>query len=103
MTVDIDNIEQYKNAIDVTGDLSKGQKDILKYVISFDQKKGVNTDIIQRIAGISRQAASVHLQRLMKMDFVFREKKRIYKYFANQQKLSEILAEYLAIQNLKNK
>jgi len=103
MVLNIDNIEQYKNAIDMTGDLSKGQKDILKHIISFDQKKGVTTDAIQHISGISRQAASVHLQRLMKMDFVFREKKRIYKYFANKQKLSEILVEYSTIQNLKIK
>jgi predicted transcriptional regulator len=102
MTLNIQNIDKYKKAIDLTGDLSKGQKDILKYIISFDQIKGVTTDAIQQISGISRQAASVHLQRLMKSGFVYREKKRIYKYFVNEQKLGEILLEFLTIQNLKN-
>ena len=101
MVLNIQNIDKYKKAIDMTGDLSKGQKDILKHVISFDQTKGVTTDSIRQILGISRQAASVHLQRLMGSGFVYREKKRIYKYFANEKRLGEILVEFLTVQNLK--
>lgn len=99
----IDQIEEYKKAIDFTGDLARKQKDILKYVISFDLEKGVTTETIRNVANITRQAASVHLQRLMYREFVFRKKDRIYKYFVIKEKLDSILDEYRAALSLKQK
>ena len=63
-------MEQYKKAINFTGDLSKGQKIIMNNIVSFGQDKGVTVETIKKITDISRQAASVHLQRLMKRNFV---------------------------------
>lgn len=98
-----EEIEEYKKAIDFTGDLSKGQKNILKQVLSFSPQKGVTADVIKKITGISRQAASVHLQRLMHRKFAFRKKDRVYKYFANLEKLNGLLEEYKIAQQLNRK
>lgn len=97
----MNNMEQYKKAINFTGDLSKGQKIIMNNIISFGQDKGVTVETIKKVTDISRQAASVHLQRLMQRNFVFRKKDRIYKYIANRDKLNELLKEYLVAEKLK--
>jgi len=101
MGIDMNNMEQYKKAINFTGDLSKGQKIIMNNIISFGQDKGVTVETIKKVTDISRQAASVHLQRLMQRNFVFRKKDRIYKYIANRDKLNELLREYLVAEKLK--
>lgn len=101
MGIDMNNMEQYKKAINFTGDLSKGQKIIMNNIISFGQDKGVTVETIKKVTDISRQAASVHLQRLMQRNFVFRKKDRIYKYIANKDKLNELLREYLVAEKLK--
>lgn len=101
MGIDMDIMEQYKKAINFTGDLSKGQKIIMNNIVSFGQDKGVTVETIKKVTDISRQAASVHLQRLMKRNFVFRTKDRIYKYIANEEKLNELLKEYLIAETLK--
>jgi len=99
--MDMNVMEQYKKAINFTGDLSKGQKIIMNNIVSFGQDKGVTVETIQKVTDISRQAASVHLQRLMKRNFVFRKKDRIYKYIANEDRLNELLREYLIAEKLK--
>jgi len=99
--MDMNIMEQYKKAINFTGDLSKGQKIIMNNIVSFGQEKGVTVETIKKVTDISRQAASVHLQRLMKRNFVYRKKDRIYKYVANKEKLNELLSEYLIAETLK--
>jgi predicted transcriptional regulator len=88
------NISMYSKAIEFTGDLSKGQKHILHHVLSFSDKKGITADVLKNLSEISRQAASIHLQRLMKRGFVYRKKDRVYKYFVNKDRLNELLEDY---------
>ena len=97
------DINMYEKAVDFTGDLSKGQKSILKHVLVFSDKNGITADILKNISEISRQAASVHLQRLMQRDFVYRKKDRVYKYFVNLQKLEDLLEEYKAAVKILHK
>jgi DNA-binding MarR family transcriptional regulator len=92
------NKNEYCKAIESTGLLSKGQKKILKYILAFDQNNGVTADSIRDFAKITRQAANVHLQRLLDRGFVTREKNRVYVYFVKQKKIEEILEEYKIIQ-----
>ena len=88
------NIDTCKEAINFTGFLSKGQKEILKYILAFDAKGGVTADTIKNSSNISRQAANIHLKHLMDRGFVTRKKNRIYVYFAKKRMLLELIEAF---------
>jgi len=89
----------YNKAIDLTGLLSKGQKEILKYMLSFDQVRGVTSDAIQKKAEITRQAAAIHLNKLITLGFVTRKKTRVYVYFIKFQRIKDLVEDYNIINN----
>jgi predicted transcriptional regulator len=99
----MDNINLCNQAIDFTGFLSKGQKEILKYILVFDDKGGVTAETIKNSSNISRQAANIHLKHLMDRGFVNREKNRIYVYYAKKRKLQELIETYETGKSLNKK
>ena len=99
----MDNINLCNQAIDFTGFLSKGQKEILKYILVFDDKGGVTAETIKNSSNISRQAANIHLKHLMDRGFVDREKNRIYVYYAKKRKLQELIETYKTSKSLTKK
>lgn len=99
----MDNINLCNQAIDFTGFLSKGQKEILKYILVFDDKGGVTAETIKNSSNISRQAANIHLKHLMDRGFVNREKNRIYVYYAKKRKLQELIESYKISKSLNKK
>jgi Fic family protein len=81
-------------ALDSTGLLSKSQKEIIKYILSFDLNKGITSHSIQNYTKSSKQAVNNNLNILIKRDFLYRKKDRIYMYYCNEKKIQEIVAEY---------
>ena len=86
--------EIFNNAIDSTGLLSKSQKVIVKYILSFGLNKGLTSNSIQNYTKTSKQAVNTNLNLLIKRDFVYRKKDRIYLYYCNDKKIQEIVDEY---------
>ena len=97
------NIDLCNDAINFTGFLSKGQKEILKYILAFNDKGGVTAETIKNSSNISRQAANIHLKHLMDRGFVNREKNRIYVYYAKKRKVQELIEAYNTSKELKQK
>lgn len=96
--VDID--EAYK-AIETSNLLSKSQKNILKYIVSFNLQRGVTaTDIIE-FMNISKQAVNFSLQQLIKRNFITRYRDKVFIYKINKDKLSELLEDYQNKKHLK--
>lgn len=91
----MDNLEEKKIAIEAIDNysvFSAGQKVIMKILINFDYP--VPVDIIQKVAGVSRQSFNFSIQGLLKLEFISREKNRVFIYRVNYQKLSEIINIY---------
>jgi Fic family protein len=86
--------EIFNNAIDSTGLLSKSQKIIVKYILSFGLSKGLTSNSIQNYIKSSKQAVNANLNLLIKRDFLYRKKDRIYLYYCNNKKIQEIVEEY---------
>jgi len=82
------------NAIDSTGLLSKSQKTIIKYILSFGYEKGVTAQSIQNYTKNSKQAINSNLKLLIKRNFLYRKKDRVFIYYCNQEKIQEIQEEY---------
>ena len=97
MTIEMDvlsNKDLCAKAIDFTGLLSKGQKEILKYLLLFDYDRGVTSDTIQKKAGLTRQAIAIQLRKLMDLEFITRKKSRVYVYSINLKQLHNIVEDY---------
>lgn len=91
----MDNLEEKTTAIEAIDNysvFSAGQKVIMKILINFDYP--VPVDIIQKVAGVSRQSFNFSIQGLLKLEFIFREKNRVFIYRVNHQKLAEIINIY---------
>jgi predicted transcriptional regulator len=71
---------------------SVGQKKIIKILIDFDTP--IPVDIIQKVAGASRQSFNFSIQSLVKSEFVFREKNRVFIYQVNKDKILELINIY---------
>ena len=97
----LQNIDLCNAAIDFTDLLSKSQKDILKYILLFNHNHGITANSIQVKLKITRQAAAIHLKRLMQRGFVTRKKSRVYSYSLNFQKMQELIKVY-EINNLNS-
>jgi DNA-binding MarR family transcriptional regulator len=94
-------INEFYNAIDDSGLLSSSQKNILKYIVSFDPKRGVPASSIMEYTQISKQAVNFSLQQLIKRNFISRKKDRVFVYTVNQIRLSELLEDYKKKKSLK--
>ena len=81
-------------AIEATGLLSKSQKTILQYINSFGYKKGVTAHSVQNYTKSSKQAVNNNLNLLIKRDFLYRNKERVFLYYCDQKKIQELLEEY---------
>lgn len=79
-------------AIDNYSVFSAGQKVIMKILIDFDYP--IPVDIIQKVAGVSRQSFNFSIQGLLKLGFISREKNRVFIYQANNLKMLEIISIY---------
>ena len=91
----MNNLEEKSMAIEAIDNysvFSAGQKVIMKILINFDYP--VPVDIIQKVAGVSRQSFNFSIQGLLKLEFIFREKNRVFIYRVNHKKLSEIINIY---------
>ena len=89
------DIEERKIAIKAIENysvFSAGQKKIMKILIDFDNP--IPVDIIQKVAGVSRQSFNFSIQGLLKLEFISREKNRVFIYQANKNKMSEIINIY---------
>ena len=86
--------EIFNKAVDTTGLLSKSQKIIIKYILSFGTNKGLTANSIQNYTKSSKQAVNTNLNLLIKRDFLYRKKDRIYLYYCNDKKIQEIVEEY---------
>jgi predicted transcriptional regulator len=71
---------------------SVGQKRIMKILIDFGTP--IPVDIIQKVAGVSRQSFNFSIQNLLKLEFIFREKNRVFVYQVNKNKMLEIISIY---------
>lgn len=91
MTEDKD-ISIIKDAIDNYSVFSSTQKKILKILADFD--KPIPFDIIKNIAKASKQSFNFSIQGLLKLNFVIREKQRVFLYELNQEKIEEIIDIY---------
>ena len=88
-------------AIHSSGLLSKSQKSILQYIVSFDLNRGVTASAIMNHMQITKQAVNFSLKELIKRNFVIRSKDRVFIYKVNQNKLEEILEDYSIHTGLK--
>jgi predicted transcriptional regulator len=91
---------EFLRAIDDSGLLSNSQKNILKYIVSFDLKRGVPAFSIMEYMKISKQAVNYSLQQLMKRNFIDRRKDKVFIYTIHQAKLLELLEDYNQKKNL---
>ena len=89
-------------AIDDSGLLSKSQKNILKYISSFDLKRGVPASSIMSYMQISKQAVNFSLRELVKRKFLTRKKDKVYIYNINSNRLDELLDDYKNKKKLLN-
>lgn len=87
-----DDKETAINAIENYSVFSAGQKAIMKILIDFDYP--IPVDIIQKVAGVSRQSFNFSIQGLLKLEFISREKNRVFIYQVNNHKMSEIISIY---------
>ena len=95
------SINEYCEAIEDSGLLSKSQKSILKYIVSFDLARGVPSSSIIDYMQITKQAVNFSLKELLKRAFVVRKKDKVFIYTINQIKLSELLEDYRKKKELK--
>lgn len=96
----LEEIEIIKEAIDNYDVFSAGQKKILKILIEFEEPVPVN--IIQKVAGVTRQAFSFSMQGLLKLGFITREKQRVFIYQINKEKIQEVINIYIKQKKLTN-
>ena len=96
-----DNTNEIYKAIDTSGLLSRSQKGILKYIVSFDLERGVAASTIMDSMKVSKQAVNFSLQQLMKRNFLTRYKDKVFVYKINRNKLSELIEDYRTKQKLK--
>ena len=94
-------INEFQEAIDDSGILSKSQKNILKYITSFDLERGVAAASIMSHMQISTQAVNYSLKELIKRNFLTRKKDRVFIYTVNVKKILELLEDYKIKRNLK--
>jgi len=95
-------INEFQEAIDDSGILSKSQKNILKYITSFDLERGVAAASIMSHMQISKQAVNYSLKELIKRNFLMRKKDRVFIYTVNVKKILELLEDYKIKRNLKS-
>lgn len=99
--MNFENQNEIYKAIDTSGLLSKSQKNILKYIVSFDLERGVAALNIMDSMKVSKQAINFSLQQLMKRNFLTRYKDKVFVYKINRNKLSELIEDYRIRQKLK--
>jgi predicted transcriptional regulator len=90
--INLGDITDAYKAIDTSGLLSKSQKNILKYIVSFNLQRGVTASSLIEHMNVSKQAINCSLQQLMKRNFVYK---------INQSRLLELLEDYQKKQNIK--
>ena len=95
------NASNLLNAIEDSGLLSKSQKNILKYIVSFDLLRGVPASSIMDYMQITKQAVNFSLKELVKRGFVDRTKDKVFIYTVNQKKIDELLEDYNKKMELK--
>jgi len=96
----IENEKEAYKAVDSSGLLSKSQKNIIKYIISFDLDRGVTSLSLMEFMKVSKQAVNFSLQQLIKRDFVTRYKDKVFIYRIKPSKFNELLHDYRKKQTL---
>jgi len=99
--MNLGDINDLYKAIDTSGVLSKSQKNILKYIVSFDLQRGVAASSMMGYMNVSKQAINCSLQQLMKRNFVTRYKDKVFMYKVNHNRLLEILEDYKKRLNIR--
>ena len=99
--INLTDITDVYKAIDTSGLLSKSQKNILKYIVSFDLQRGVTASSLIEHMNVSKQAINCSLQQLMKRNFVTRYKDKVFLYKINKNRLLELLEDYQKKQNIR--
>lgn len=95
------DIKTIQKAIDSSGILSKSQKAILKYIVSFNLQRGVSASFLIEHMNISKQAINFSLQQLMKRNFITRYRDKVFLYTVNSPRFLELLEDYQNKQNIK--
>lgn len=89
-------------AIDYSDLLSKSQKEILKYLVSFELDRGLPAISIMKYLKVTKQAISFSLKQLMNRNFLTRYKDKVYVYKINRQRLEEIIVDYRKMIKMQN-
>jgi len=95
------DINDLYKAIETSGLLSKSQKSILKYIVSFNLQRGVTASSLIEYMNVSKQAINCSLQQLMKRNFVTRYRDKVFIYKINNSRLLELLEDYQKKQNIR--
>ena len=90
----LQDVELCVAAIKSTDLLSNTQKEIFQHMLRFSQDRGVTAASIKVKLGITRQAAAIHLKRLMQRNFITREKNRVFVYKINLQELLNLIKDH---------
>jgi predicted transcriptional regulator len=88
----LDEKELAIESVDNYSIFSAGQKKIMKILIDFDTP--IPVDVIQKVAGVSKQSFNFSIQGLLKSEFIFREKNRVFIYQVNKEKMLEVINIY---------
>jgi DNA-binding MarR family transcriptional regulator len=99
--INLGDITDVYKSIETSGLLSKSQKNILKYIVSFNLQRGVTASSLIEHMNVSKQAINCSLQQLMKRNFVTRYKDKVFIYKINQIRLLELLEDYKKKQNIR--
>jgi predicted transcriptional regulator len=100
--MELNDINEIHKAIDVSDLLSKSQKEILKYIVSFDLERGLPAISIMKHLEVTKQAISFSLKQLMNRKFLTRYKDKVFVYRINRQRLEEIITDYRKMIKLQN-
>ena len=99
--MELNNINEMQLAIDYSDLLSKSQKEILKYIVSFDLERGLPAVSIMKHMKVTKQAIGFSLKQLMSRKFLTRYKDKVFVYRINRTRIQEIVVDYRKMKQMQ--